>query len=356
MSSSYDVRMGEDGAIYSALAETGRTGSGVAASARPVTKVPFTVDDLALTRLSQAPAPLAESVFGFAQLRRRSQSAPAGRWVRHARRAFPATARPLLDLIPSSPPWPAFLDQVTADLDEGLELMHATPRHVLRADLAASWHGTGRPSSWVRDLADGEAEARETLRRALRDFHLACVAPYWSHILAVVRSDVAERIPVLATGGLAALFNALSDDLAWLDNSLVRSWRTSRTCDLSLDGRGLQIVPSALWVGPPLFCLHPEGFGGNALVYPVRSATTTNGSGETSGLAGLLGRTRAATLQALRSAPHSTLELAAVIGTSAPSASEHAKALRMAGLVQTTRQGRAVRHSLTPLGRSLLDG
>jgi DNA-binding transcriptional ArsR family regulator len=54
--------------------------------------------------------------------------------------------------------------------------------------------------------------------------------------------------------------------------------------------------------------------------------------------------------------PASTQELASVIGTSASSASEHAKALRTAGLVQTTRHGRGVRHSLTPLGRSLLDG
>jgi DNA-binding transcriptional ArsR family regulator len=34
----------------------------------------------------------------------------------------------------------------------------------------------------------------------------------------------------------------------------------------------------------------------------------------------------------------------------------YAKALRVAGLVKTTRDGRGVRYSLTPLGRSLLDG
>lgn len=166
---------------------------------------------------------------------------------------------------------------------------------------------------------------------------------------------MSERIPVLATRGLAALFGTLSEDLAWRDNSLERYWRASRTYDLSLSGQGLLILPSALWTGPSLFCIHPEESGCKVLIYPARSAVTASTPGEANDLAGLLGRTRAAALQALR-APRSTLELAAVIGTSASSASEHAKALRTAGLVQTTRHGRGVRHSLTLVGRSLLDG
>jgi hypothetical protein len=48
--------------------------------------------------------------------------------------------------------------------------------------------------------------------------------------------------------------------------------------------------------------------------------------------------------------------LAACVGTSAPSASEHATALRASGLVQTVRRGRGVNNSLTPLGRTLLNG
>jgi DNA-binding transcriptional ArsR family regulator len=347
--------MGEGAAIHSELAETMRADSAVPASQRPVTRVPFTQDDLARTRLGQAPAPLAEAVYGLARLQRRPPPDPLSGWDRQARRAFPATARPLLDLIAASPPWPMFLDPMVPDLDEGLEIVRATPRHVLRADLAASWCGSGRPPSWVRGLADGTPESRETVERGLRDFYRACVAPYWSRIRAVVRADVSERIPVLATRGLGAFFSTLNQDLAWRDQSIERSWRTSRTCDLSLNGRGLRILPSALWQGPPLFNIHPDESGGNALIYPARSAPATYAAGETSDLAGLLGRTRAATLQALR-APCSTLELAALVGTSPSSASEHAKALRTAGLVQTIRQGRSVRHSLTPLGQSLLDG
>jgi DNA-binding transcriptional ArsR family regulator len=42
------------------------------------------------------------------------------------------------------------------------------------------------------------------------------------------------------------------------------------------------------------------------------------------------------------------------VGISPASASEHAKVLREAYLVQTCRAGRSVRHSLSPLGRTIL--
>ncbi len=163
---------------------------------------------------------------------------------------------------------------------------------------------------------------------------------------------MADRLPVLATGGLAEVLGTLHETLAWRDNSLERSWRTG---EYSLDGHGLQLLPSALWTGPPLFCDHSPEFGGNTLLYPARPPATAYDEGRSRDLAGLLGHTRAAVLHALRT-PRSTAELAACVGTSAPSASEHATALRSAGLVQTVRRGRGVNHSLTPLGRSLLNG
>jgi Helix-turn-helix domain len=70
-------------------------------------------------------------------------------------------------------------------------------------------------------------------------------------------------------------------------------------------------------------------------------------------LAALLGPTRAAVLRAL-AAPRGTVELAGVVGISPASASEHAKVLREVYLIETLRAGRAVRHSLTALGRTML--
>ena len=71
------------------------------------------------------------------------------------------------------------------------------------------------------------------------------------------------------------------------------------------------------------------------------------------GLAALLGPTRAAVLRAL-AAPRGTVELAGVVGISPASASEHAKVLREVVPDRDPRDGRAVRHSLTALGRTML--
>ena len=315
-------------------------------------RVRFSPKDLLLTRFGEAPAPLVEVSAGLLELRlRRSAMAPT-RWAARARRAFPATARPLLDLIPATLPSPSFVDPPVPDLDEGLALVRATPKRLLREEVPASWRDAGQPPAWLRALADGEPEAIEIVVRALRDFYFACVAPYWPRIVATFRADVAERIPVLATGGLAEVLGTLHETLAWRDNTLERSWRTG---DCSLDGNGVQFLPSALWTGPPLFCDHPPEFGGNALIYPARPSVNAYETAEPRDLAGLLGQTRAAVLRALRT-PRSTAELAVCVGTSAPSASEHATALRASRLVQTVRRGRGVNHSLTPLGRSLLNG
>jgi hypothetical protein len=111
---------------------------------------------------------------------------------------------------------------------------------------------------------------------------------------------------------------------------------------------------SCLWTGPPLFAYHPRAAGGNALIHAARPAVTIEQTAPPRDLSGLLGHTRAAVLRALRT-PRGTTERACV-GTSAPSASEHATALRAPGLVQKVRRGRGVNHSLTPPGRCLLNG
>ena len=79
------------------------------------------------------------------------------------------------------------------------------------------------------------------------------------------------------------------------------------------------------------------------------------GGGQFAGdaLSALVGPTRAAVLRALKE-PYGTAGLASRVGISAASASEHAKVLRDAYLIEARREGRSVRHSLTPLGRTML--
>jgi DNA-binding transcriptional ArsR family regulator len=335
-----------------------RTGS-AAAGMSPATKLRLHGDDLARIRFGTAPAPLVEAVLGLAELRHQPAETVQSCWAVHARRVFPAAARPLLDLIPASGSWPMFLDPATPDLDEALEIVNTTPRTRLRSELAVSWRRSDRPPTWLRDLAGGDRDALAIVVRGLGAFYAACVAPWWPGIVASFRSDVAERVGAAAEGGLAKVFGTLHQDLAWRDCSLERAARSlnraGRPGEFRLDGQGLLILPSALWSGPPLFSICTPDSGGNVLIYAAplaRGAGSVNGSRN---LAALMGRTRAAALRVLRE-PCSTAELARRLGISAPSASEHAAALRGADLIRTERRGRGVCHSLTPLGRSLLDG
>ncbi|WP_067543171.1 ArsR/SmtB family transcription factor [Nocardia crassostreae] len=70
-------------------------------------------------------------------------------------------------------------------------------------------------------------------------------------------------------------------------------------------------------------------------------------------LSALLGRTRAAVLEAIADGGSTTL-LAQRLGVSPATASEHAAVLREAGLVASIRVRNSVHHNLTPLGVALL--
>jgi hypothetical protein len=190
---------------------------------RAATVVRLTADDLARVRFGAGPAPLAETAMGFAELRHQGRRPVPGGWASQARLAFPAAARPLRDLIPARGLWPAFLDPAVPDLDEGLEIISATSRSWLRYDLAVSWRPPGRPPTWLKALADGDREALATVVGALRAFYLACVAPVWPQIAASFRGEVADRVMVLARGGLGEMFGSLHPDLALRDGSLERA-------------------------------------------------------------------------------------------------------------------------------------
>lgn len=319
-----------------------------------------TPDDVARIRFSQAAAPVAETVLVMAGLRclTAGRVRPGtGRWLREARREFPATARPLLDLLKPGGPWPDFLDVFAPDLGDALEEVRATPRAFLRSELTQSWQDRpGPPPTWIRNLADGDRESIELVVRALQDLHDAVVAPRWESAVAVFRADVARRVPVLAAGGHEELFGTLHPRLRWRENGLDRSGFDG---EYDLRGQGLMLMPSAFWTGDPLLSISDDGLRPNVLIYAAQPNGYMSAEGPTlepvSGdrLAALLGPTRAAVLRALAE-PRGTAELADVVGISPASASEHAKVLRETFVIATTREGRSVRHSLTALGRALL--
>jgi DNA-binding transcriptional ArsR family regulator len=90
-------------------------------------------------------------------------------------------------------------------------------------------------------------------------------------------------------------------------------------------------------------------------VFPIHATSWAQlpADGHRDRLASVLGSTRARVLHALTTG-HSTTELAHAVSISPASASAHATALRGAGLVTTQRDGQAVRHMLTELGRAIV--
>jgi DNA-binding MarR family transcriptional regulator len=91
------------------------------------------------------------------------------------------------------------------------------------------------------------------------------------------------------------------------------------------------------------------------IVYPAMTPLPLVDEAASDALAGLLGHTRAAVLR-LALTERTTTQLASELGVSAATVSGHTKALRAAGLIATARSGRAVLHSVTPLGGRLLGG
>jgi DNA-binding transcriptional ArsR family regulator len=181
-------------------------------------------------------------------------------------------------------------------------------------------------------------------------WHVA-LEPDWPRIQAFLQADVEHRARRLAEGGPQAVLGTLADGVRWRDGTVDIAMALEDRIELG--GRGLLLMPSAfLWSRPMAAADDPWQ---PTVIYPARGIATlwAEGPGVTpEGLAGALGRTRAALLMDLE-APRSTTELARRHGLSPGGASQHLSALRGAGLVAGRRDGRSVLYMRTALGDGL---
>jgi DNA-binding transcriptional ArsR family regulator len=129
--------------------------------------------------------------------------------------------------------------------------------------------------------------------------------------------------------------------------------------DLYLDGRGIELQPSAFCWQVPTKLRDPELKP--ILVYPIQHApgilrqSSPDAGKPSDALSSLLGSTRAAALEAAVEGC-TTTELAKHCDISPAAASHQATVLREAGLITTRRVGASVRHEVTLLGIWLLSG
>ncbi|MFF4241919.1 DUF5937 family protein [Actinomadura geliboluensis] len=293
-------------------------------------------EDLVRVRVTPGLSPVAQTVLGAQALRSRRRPGLTG------------SSRLLLDMVPPGRWVPDFLTPYTdvPGLESELDAVASTPVRRIRAELERSCGP--RPASWVRRLAAGEREAMRTLVCGLRDLHRVALAEQWAGLSAHLRAEAAGHARTMARDGIGGLLGSLHPGVRW--SSPVLEVETLREGDVHLQGRGLLLIPSPFVTGPRVMV---GGDGPAAVVVPA--APPAGGTG-LDPLPQVFGRTRAAVLRSVADGEVTTGALAARLGVSAASASQHATALRGAGLITSERRGKTVHHALTPLGERVLRG
>ncbi|GAA3344174.1 winged helix-turn-helix domain-containing protein [Amorphoplanes nipponensis] len=315
-------------------------------------RIHFTTDDVARVRVAAEPDPLWETVISVFRLRRPGPDLVFGRWHRHALRASRRSDVSMLARLVHQTYFPDFLTPAegAASLSSALDAVMATPVSRLRTDMARLAR-TGTPMTpWMRQLAEGDPGTLRQLAGALRSHHDSVVAPFGKDAQAQVDADRGRRARVLLDQGAEGLLNSFRPMMRWERPVLEVDVPQHRT--LHLNGRGLLLVPSYLSFGTPDVLFDPEL--PPVLVYPIEHCLSRSLATGTA-LSALIGPTRAAVLESLADG-RTTSELARRVGVSRASVSQHTAVLRDAGLLHTVRAGKAVLHSITPLGTSLLSG
>lgn len=307
--------------------------------------------DLGRIRFAERPEPLWETALGVRALGRLPLPRAIRSWRQQVRPRVHPGMRPMLSLFSPAGQFPDFLTPEPGDggLDGSLKVLADVPAEVIEAGLGP-YLPPGCHDGWAGELMAGRASARRDLGAAVRMVHDAAIAPAMAGIERRYAADLAIRSRTLLGAGLDAVLASLHPDVDWRPPVLTAYRQVQGPpLDVHLEGRGLLLYPTGFVTS----CLVLDEPGRTpVLIYPAIEVPYAE-SPDHDALAELLGRTRAVVLTALGSGA-STTQLARRAGISLASASEHARVLRQAGLVETQRTGRLTLHSLTPAGRALL--
>ncbi|MFE7156784.1 winged helix-turn-helix domain-containing protein [Streptomyces sp. NPDC057636] len=326
-----------------------------------VYRIHFTVQDLARTRVAEAPMPLHELELAARALQSRSQPAWLDAWRHRARAQLSAQARMALALMPAVGYSPGFISPTKVGaIEELLDQVRSTPRERVRKSLLETAHRHPSLPGWARRLAD-DASLFAELCTGLSHLHTSLLAPYWAQFTELLAADRTLRVQQWLTGGVEHLLTQANPQwMQWNSPVLEVRMASGADRDLYLDGEGFLLIPS-------MFCTRAIVTDGRpvAVSYPVcpnrhlgelTALASVPGQARPCGVSTLLGRTRTTVLTTI--AEHqgcSTKELAARAGIAPASASEHATILREAGLIRSLRHRNSMLHSLTPLGLVLLN-
>ena len=272
-----------------------------------------------------------------------------------ARRVGTATPalRPLHHLMPRQGYAPDFLTpwEGVASIEDGLAAIRSTPARRVRAEVATAYAQVPISAS-RRRFAAADPLMLDTLVTAMRSYFDQVLAPDWPALSRAQRRVVSEVAHRYARSGAEGVLAGLHPAIRWRSPVLeVDTWQDG---EVRLGGRGLTLLPSPFTGPRPRVLVAP---GRPALVvYPVDPPALLDSRRPTADpLVSLLGRTRSAVLiEAARPGRHTTSTIACRVGVSVSSSSEHLSALRDAGLISSRRDGGAIVHRATALGRELV--
>jgi hypothetical protein len=151
-----------------------------------VYRIHFTAQDLARTRVAQAPMPLSELDSAARALRDRSQPARLDTWRRRARPRLTTEARMTLSLIPPIG-WSYGGPSESGRVEEVLDLMRAETRTEIGEGLAFLAERQSLPS-WARHMADDPELFRQFVD-GFADLYEILLGPYETQLADLFAAD-----------------------------------------------------------------------------------------------------------------------------------------------------------------------
>jgi DNA-binding transcriptional ArsR family regulator len=331
--------------------------------------------DLGRVRLLSSADPIEEMTLAAHRMSILAKDPLFGQWARHTVTSLGPAGAAVLDVLDSAfvqvsdltRSWP----NPGVSFGESLDGILSSPRSVWRSEIDQIMSHDIPPGP-AAGLAEGSASALNKLGAALQRFHRSAVEPYWNSLDARARVAREALARTLVNDGLDALLNGLHPDVSWRDPVL--TIRILKSCppncvhsrisahmvplQFAAGGRGLWLMPSIFAGTVTLRVPDRDETEPFLLTYPViadLNLFVQDHSVSSKPLNDLIGVTRARLLQALCDRTLSTSELARASRVSISSASEHATVLRESQLLKSTRVGNRVEHSLTALGRTLVE-
>ncbi|MEU9421113.1 winged helix-turn-helix domain-containing protein [Streptomyces sp. NPDC048272] len=323
-------------------------------------RIHFTAEDLARTRVAATIGVAAETYHSLELLRENRDDPHFRSWRSALAGQLGPDTRPLTSLLPVRGPGLDLLALMgdVPSLEHAVDnLLHAPVSRIRREFEGVDFHPRHLP--WARRLSEGDPEARRELATALRACHHLTVEPYWHKGRPELVALSSRYTDAVLEGGVDLLLRSLCTPLVrWCPPTLEAPY--PRKVEVRLRGRGLIITPtvfspravSLLW--DPLDSEQPPRLTVPALREPLVGAGPADPDDPAGrNLESLLGRTRAAALR-VTAEGSTTTELARRLDVSVAAASQHARVLRNANLITTSRRGGSVLHLITPLGIALL--